>query len=349
MLKAFKYIGLILLALATWVILRTLYASGTFKKITPIEIQPFKVIDGIVGAEDLTIDYTINKAMISADDRRKHMMGEDGKGAIYLFNYKNTPPTYFNLTEGVHLPDFHPHGMSLFHDKTDDSKWLFVINHRQKGHTIEIFQFNDSTLIHMESIMDEAFLSPNDVVGTGKRTFYFTNDHDTPGGTDRWKDYLLIGTGQMGFYDGQKATILATGIGYANGINMTKDGRHLLVAATTERCILVYNRQTHERIAKVKCKTGVDNIELDDTGNLWLGCHPKMLAFVKHSQEEENRSPSQILKIELNPNNFAKSKLTEIYLNRGDPLSGSSVAAYHNNVLLMGTVFENGIGMSLIN
>ena len=329
--------------------MRTLIAGGTFKQIHPHELQTLQVLEGPIGAEDLTIDHSIGKALLSADDRRKRMQGEKTEGAIYLLDYQKVPPNFYNLTENLNLEDFHPHGISLFHDTLDNSKWLFVVNHSQSEDWIEIFKFTDTSLIHIESLTDKALVSPNDIVGTGKRTFYFTNDHDAPGGTDRWKDYLLIGTGQVGFYDGKKATILDTGIGYANGINLTQDGSHLIVAATTDRCLYLYQREPHQRIGKIDCRTGPDNIELDASGNLWVGAHPKMLAFARHAKNEKTRSPSQILMIELNPDHFKDSKVRQIYLNNGDPLSGSSVAAIDGDILLVGTVFENGIGISRIN
>ena len=70
-----------------------------------------------------------------------------------------------------------------------------------------------------------------------------------------------------------------------------------------------------------------------------------MLAFTAHAKDEVKRSPSQIIKIEINPDEISKSNVTEVYLNAGDPLSGSTVAAVDGNILLMGTVFEDGVGL----
>ncbi|MBK6949949.1 MAG: hypothetical protein IPH16_19410 [Haliscomenobacter sp.] len=131
------------------------------------------------------------------------------------------------------------------------------------------------------------------------------------------------------------------GIRYANGITASPDAKFLYMAACTDGAIYVYQREPFQKIREIECGTGVDNLEWDAEGNLWAGAHPKMLAFLGHAQKAENRSPSQVLKINLqNPKNPI---VDEIYLNNGNPLSGSSVAAVYHNRLFIGSVFEDGI------
>ncbi|MEO1261128.1 MAG: hypothetical protein AAFZ15_20165 [Bacteroidota bacterium] len=343
--KVFKIIASVLVVLILVLVIRTLIASGSFKSIVPHSKNPMTVIKGMVGAEDITIDRSLGKALVSADDRRMHRTEGATRSGIYLLDYKASPPSFNNLTENFPQTDFHPHGLSLYHDLADSTKWVFVVNHRENGHFIEVFKFTDSTLIHQESISDPAICSPNDVVGIGKREFYFTNDHDTGGGIDRWKDYLMIGTGQAGHYKDGQVEIFDRELGYSNGINVSQGGQFVVVANSTGRDVRFYKRGTHELVGTVDCNTGLDNIELDEQGHLWIGCHPKMLAFTAHAKKAEKRSPSQIIKIEINPNEVSQSTITEVYLNDGNPLSGSTVAAIDGNILLMGTVFEDGVGM----
>ena len=343
--KIVKRISLFLFVILAILIFRILQKSGSFKTIIPHEEEPLTVIKGMVGAEDITIDRSIRKALVSSDDRRSTREGKEIKGAIYLLDYLAQPPVFIDLTAKIDQKDFHPHGISLYHDLGDSTKWLFVVNHRQVGHFVEIFQFTDSTLIHKESITDPAICSPNDVVGVGKHQFYFTNDHNVGGGVDRWKDYLMIGTAQVGFYNGKNVEIFDTGLGYGNGINLSKNGELIYVACSTERKVIAYERSTHKRIGELDCQTGLDNIELDEKGNLWIGCHPKLLVFAGHSKDATKRSPSQVLKIEPDVNDFSKSKIREVYLNDGNPLSGSSSAAVDGDLLLLGTVFDDGVGV----
>ncbi len=341
--KKLSIIGLVVFALISFQIFQLLNAAGSFKQISPTKTGNVAVLKGMVGAEDITIDHSLQKALVAADDRRGHREGQPGNGAVYLLDYLAEPPSFTDLTEGLGLADFHPHGLSLYHHLADSTKWVFVVNHRQDGEFVEIFQFTDSTLVHTESISNEKIVSPNDIVGVGKRAFYFTNDHDTGGGFSHWKDYLMIGTAQVGYFDGADVEIIDKGLGYANGINVTHDGKYILVATTTDRQVRIYEKATHQLVGKVDCYTGLDNIELDENGSLWIGCHPKLLVFMEHTRDAANRSPSQVIKVDLDYSNFENSKVTEIYMNDGDPLSGSSVAVVAGDALLVGTVFEDGV------
>ncbi len=340
--KWLKTIGWLLLLTVALLAARTLIKGGVFKTITPHADREMQVVKGMTGAEDITVDPETGMALVSGYDRRAVKAGKEKKGAIYLLDFQANPPKFRDLTAGFDKAGFRPHGISLFKDPADGSKWVFAVSHPDAGHVVEIFRFTDSTLIHSETISSDLFLSPNDVVGVGKRQFYFTNDHDARGGTAHLKDFLLIGTGQVGFFNGNKVEILAEGIRYANGINVSRDGKYLFVAACTDGSVGVWQRSPFSKLLDIQCGTGVDNIELDAESNLWVGAHPKMLAFLGHAKDPLKRSPSQILKIEWK-GPATPALVTEVYLNDGNPLSGSSAAAVFQNYLLMGTVFEDGV------
>ncbi|HMQ48705.1 MAG TPA: SMP-30/gluconolactonase/LRE family protein [Saprospiraceae bacterium] len=337
------YSGLVVLALLVLVLVgRTLWYAGTFKVLKPHSTsEKITTIPGMMGAEDITFDHQTGVALISSYDRRSVRAGVPAKGAIYQLDFSTSPPRIVDLTLAFEQADFHPHGIALFMDPVDGSKWLLAVNHRDSFHCVEIFRYTDTALVHSETIRSPLMVSPNDLVATGKRSFYFTNDHGEPGGVSHWKDFLVIGTGQVGYFDGQEVKILAKGIRYANGINISQDGKTLYVAATTDGSIIQYEVAPFRRIGKINCRTGVDNLEWDEHGNLWVGAHPKMLAFLGHSKSAQKQSPSQILKVYWEEEQQAQ--VEEIYLSKGEPLSGSSVAAVFQNRLLMGTVFEDGI------
>lgn len=332
----------VLLAVLVLTALRTLYLSGTFTSLSPINTGKEQQIKGMIGAEDIAIDPASGLALVSSDDRRKTRAGMPVRGAIYQLDFQAKLARIRNLSEASAPADFHPHGISLFTDPGDSSKWLFVVNHTQAGPRVERFQYQgDTALVHVESIQHEAIKSPNDLVADSRYSFYFTNDHDEEGGVSTWKDFLVIGTGQVGYFDGKKAEILAKGIRYANGINLSPDGKRLYVAACTDRSVLVFQRSPFRQIQKIKCGTAVDNLEWDEDGNLWAGAHPKMLAFLGHAQDPGKRSPSQVLRIDLSDPQVPRVETR--YLNLGDPLSGSSVAAFYKGTLLIGGVFDDGV------
>lgn len=340
--KTFVKTTLLLLTILVVLIIRTLWYAGIFSSISPSENENTALIPGMIGSEDITVDQTIGLALVSSCDRRKVIKGEPVKGAIYLLDFMASPPSYKNLSETFSQSDFRPHGISLYIDPIDSTKWLYVVNHRISGHSIEIFQFTDTSLLHVETVKSTLIKKPNDVVGVGKSSFYFTNDHDSDdGGFSALKDYFLIGTGSVGYYDGQNVKLLDEGIRYANGITASMDGKKLYVAAFTDRSINIYEREPFKKIGNIQCKTGVDNLEWDTEGNLWVGAHPKLLKFLGHAKDRSKLSPSQVLKINLK--NPAQPIVSQVYGNDGIPLSGSSVGALYKDILLVGGVFDDGV------
>jgi len=340
--KTFKKIIVLLVIVLVLLAIRTMWYAGVFRALTPADTRKHSLITGIIGAEDITIDQSSGLALVSSTDRRKVLKGDAVKGAIYLVDFMVQKPVFKNLTASFDQEDFRPHGISLFMDDSDSSKWLFVVNHRISGHSIEIFQYTDSGLVHKETVKSTLLKKPNDVVGVGKRAFYCTNDHDSDGGGfSSFEDFLLIGTGSIVYFDGNDMKMLDNGIRYANGITASKDGKKLYVAACTDGSIHIYDREPFKKTGNIKFNTGVDNLEWDSDGNLWVGAHPKLLTFLSHAKDAQKRSPSQALRINLQ--NHEKPVISEIYVNDGYPLSGSSVAAVYKNTLLLGGVFDDGI------
>ena len=87
----------------------------------------------------------------------------------------------------------------------------------------------------------------------------------------------------------------------------------------------------------LKLRTAVDNVEVDSQDRLWVGCHPKLLTFAEHGADPTQISPSQVLRITLGPQQTAS--VEEVFLDSGERLSGSSVAAVHGDTMLIGAVF----------
>jgi arylesterase/paraoxonase len=145
------------------------------------------------------------------------------------------------------------------------------------------------------------------------------------------------------YYDGNDFKKAAQDIAYANGVNVSHDGQTIYVAACVGLKINVYARDIASGALTLKNEiplgTGVDNIELDTAGNLWVAAHPQLLTFTRHAKDAGKHSPSEVLKISFDAN--GDYKIDQIYLNGGEEISGSSVGAVFENKLLIGSVFEN--------
>ncbi len=337
--KLWLKIVLALVAIILFLVGRLLINSGFFREITSHFKGNIVKINGFEGNEDATVDRKTGIALISAP-----AFNMTSNGAIFMLNLNESSPKPINLTTKLPFSSFHPHGIYLY-QITNGEKRLFVINHRTEGHYIEIFQFTDSSLVHLESIQNPLFISPNDIVAIGERQFYLTNDHDEPM-TD-WrakKDILQIPMGNVCFYDGKNAKVVADGILYANGINKSLDEKTIFVASASGRKILVYNRNSQaEALTKTDeiAINGPDNIDIDEAGNLWVGCHPKLLKFLAHSKDHSKLSPSEIIKITYHGKGTAESE--SIYLNDGSEISGSTIGVVFKDKLLIGSVFEKHI------
>lgn len=327
----------------------TLYKANVFKSYKTSPNDQASVIEGPPGLEDITFDQESGVAFISSQDRRTMENGQFvNQGGVYAFSIISGDEKFINMTENFKSKNgFYPHGISLF-TADDSTKTLFVINHSREGHVIERFLIEDNKAIHLQSITSPAFLNPNDIHAISPTEFYLTNDHNvSPKFVRVVTDFLKIGTGTVVYHDGDKGSIVAEGIPYANGIHTSKDGKKLFVASTNVNELLVYNindDKTLEEEAVHDTGVGVDNIELDDAGNLYIGCHPQLLKFLGHSKDSTKLSPTVILKITYNE--ASKSFNQEIiYTDDGSNLSGGSVAAPFTKpngeeVILLGSVFE---------
>jgi arylesterase/paraoxonase len=325
-------------------ILQLFHAAGQFKTLEPHFSGSCEVVSGILGAEDVAIHPRTRIAYISAADRRSLFSGGTTRGAIYAYDLKVDSPKLVNLTPTAD-PDFHPHGISLY--VGDDGRdVLYVINHAGGRHTIEIYDLVVTGLSHRGTLSDPLLVSPNDLVAVGRDRLYVTNDHANPGGWARQlEDYLRRSISTVVHYDGERFIEAASGIRYPNGIGVSRDGETLFVASTTGGSVLVFaidpESGTLEEFGTIEIGSGVDNIDVDEDGDLWIGAHPKLLTFVQHTGDASRIAPSQVIWIG-DPDGQAPL-VEEILLSLGEDLSGSSVAAVHGNRLLVGSVMDEGM------
>jgi arylesterase / paraoxonase len=344
-------VGLItLIGIAGYGVLGIFIPAGMFKTIHPHFDGTITTLNlEVAGPEDITIDQQSGLAFISVDDRRTNRQDQSSmKGAILIMNLSDSMPSLKNITP-VEVIDFHPHGISLWKN-SNGGTFLFVVNHRvnHTEHVVERFEWKNDSLIYLESIKDaDLMTSPNDVTAVGERSFYVTNDHGySKQGIGRTlEDYLQRAISYVNYYDGTSFKKVATDIAYANGINQSSDHSKIFVASTTGRKVMIYTRDLSNGALslqeEINVKTGVDNIELDDQGTLWIGCHPQLLKFVAHAADPSKFSPSQVIK--LTQDHTGKYQVEEVLLNDGTSYSGSSVAAIYNNTLLVGSVFEKSL------
>ncbi|MGR3809011.1 strictosidine synthase family protein [Jiulongibacter sp. NS-SX5] len=335
---------LVLIALCVGFILKE---SGFFVKINPHFDGTEEVIDTPPGIEDITVDQTSGDIYFSSTDRRD----SGASGAIYKANLNASNLELIKISGDMDGENFRPHGISLL--KKNGLTYIFAVNHGEGLQRISRLTFLKDSLINVKHFEDDLIISPNDIVAIDTATFYFTNDHgEKDPAKRRINDFLIAKESYAVLYHEGKAQIATQKMAYANGINVSPDQEYLYVTATTERKLYVYQRNQLDHTLQLKDElkvgSGVDNIEIDKYGNLMIGSHPKMLKFLSHAKSAENRSPSQVFKVVYLPDTDYKFLQEELYINNGDPLSASSVAAYYEgndgtNDLVIGSVFDSKI------
>ncbi len=319
-----------------------LHKAWHFRAIRPVVPGVCTPISGVVGVEDIAVDPNTGRAFLSICDRRAVAEGKPADGGIYAYDVNRPGAVPVRIDTG-RLVDFQPHGISLLF-REHEAIALYVVNHGEGRHAIECFEVNGLRLDHRKTISGPQLVSPNDVAAVGAERFYVTNDHGSRGHfTKAVEDYLGLRRSSVVYYDGSRFTTVAANIGYANGIALGPKARRVFVAATTEGTLRVYDRDATSGALTLRqtidCGTAVDNVDVDIAGAVWIGAHPKPLKFMLHARSAAHRSPSEVLRLVVEPSGRVASD--SVFLDSGARLSGSSVGAVYGNRLLIGSVFES--------
>ncbi|MBN1691602.1 MAG: SMP-30/gluconolactonase/LRE family protein [Dehalococcoidia bacterium] len=341
-------IGVIIVLLLAFLI-RTLCIAGEFKSIQPHSDYSVVQVE-CVGPEDVEIDVENGIAYISSSDRRAAQRGEESQGAIYGYSLTSDKPELVNLTQDFDR-SLHPHGISMYKSPSGQTL-LFVINmasdnpvgDSKAGSTVEIFQYDEGKLKHLETFKDPLISTPNDILGVGPRQFYFSNDS---GATDRigkaLELYFQLPISNVVFYDGKEFKKAAENFPNANGFAMSKDGQRLYVTSTVGKLIRVYDRDVATgALTMIKdwdMQTGVDNINMDDEGNIWAGCIPKLVTYDMSRRNPGGFAPAQVLMVTPLADDMFEVK--EAFLSDGKDMSGSTCAASYKGRLFIGSAWDS--------
>ncbi|MFT5216805.1 MAG: arylesterase/paraoxonase [Glaciecola sp.] len=292
------------------------------------------------GAEDITVSLTDSFAIISSTKRDVYPPTEVEVGGLYFMNLKSDSFNPIHLTSSFTKP-YAPHGISMI--KTDSTYKVMAVNHILGKHSIEVFNLKNSMLTFEKTLTDDSMIKPNDIVMVDSERFYFTNDHRYTQGLGMLaEDYLGFALSNVIYFDGENFREVASGISYANGVNYDKKRKLLFVASPRKFLIKVYKTNEDgslDFIENIDCGTGVDNIEFDTDGHLWIGSHPNLLKFASYAKGKEKHSPSEIIKINYKGKN--DYSVETIYLEDGKTMSASTVAAPFGNLLLTGNVMDD--------
>lgn len=349
-----RFLSRILIVVAVLVVAFFLYlngVSGEFKSIEVVEQGECVAVSGAPGAEDIDQHRAAGISLFSSTDRTAMVRGAKVSGGVYAWPHDGSSAP--RLLTGDD-PDIRPHGLSVV-ETGANSAVVFVVDHRgsdgEAGDVVQVYDWRPmeseegigGALEKVASHRDPVLRSLNDVAGLADGTFYATRDHGAEAGLARLlEDVLRLGGGGVIHWDGTTYREVADGIAYANGIAVDEENELVYVSSTTTGRILVFDRdQGTGDLAEreiIETGTGVDNLELDRFGNVWVGAHPKLLTFMRHAGDPTRRSPSEALWIASEAS--TDPRVRTVWRNEGEALSGSSVVVPVGGRLLIGSVFE---------
>jgi arylesterase / paraoxonase len=338
----------------TW--FRTASRAGEFTTLIPVFDGTCTDVGGLPGAEDIVLDRAGQRMFVASDDRRATAAGQPKRGGVYVLPIRGAEAISgrFDQTKGIPAA-FHPHGLSRFVD-SEGKATIMVVNHPKgfnnyEGTSVEIYDVGaDNALTHRRSVTIPGLTRINDIAATGPDSFYATSESDLARGS--FAETLSIvtendRTGAVWHFDGSAGKKLDTGIGFANSLAITADGKTLYASGATSRAIYIYDREPATNAIKRReaayVGTGPDNLDVEDDGRLWIAAHPKLLSFIQHASNPAKGAPSQVIVLEPAASGTG-GKVDQIYLkDSNDGFSGASIAVRDGDTMVLGSVFEPGI------
>ncbi len=335
-----------LLGAVGWFLVHIIPASGMLVDLEPVLVGECRRVEVAPGTEDVTIDPELGLAFISAADRRGWYnesggAGVNPKNGIYTMSMDGSDTI---TLVSPPMEGFLPHGISLWRGE-DGEKHLFVVNHPPSGgEFVEIFDIGEAgALTHLDSVSFDAMHSPNDVLGVGPRQFYATNDRGYEEGMMATLEaYMALPFSSLVYYDGKDGSIAAKHLTYANGVNMSADGKTVYVAEFLERRIAMFDRDAQtgalNKRGVLKVNTGPDNIEIAKDGALWVAGHTKAFEFLAHAKDAAEIAPSHVVRIDPQTGDNR-----DVFISTKGEINASSVGAVWDDTLIVGAVFDGHV------
>ncbi len=289
-----------------------------------------KIITVGPGPEDMVIDTITDqpRLLISCHARRKDdpFYSEinayyPADGSVHILKRHEPASLYFA-----------PHGIDLV--KIKDSLILLVVNHDMRNHENAILRYvvQGDQLFYINKITDPLLVSPNAVTGFADGTILISNDAGKQG--NYMEALFKLKRCKIVFYNGSTCSVAAQKICFANGI--TNQNGKVYLASTLQNKLWQYdlkdgklvNRQT---IAKVN---GPDNIRIAGN-NLYVACHLRFLAFLKHMKNAASFSPTTVYRI-----NPVTGQKEVVFFDNGEKISAGSTGLVYRNMLYVSGVFD---------
>jgi len=251
------------------------------------------------------------------------------------------------------------HGFDVWIDKNSDILRIALINHRPPfdpvtgapldaskvgaNSTIEIFQTKtgSDTMRHIRTHSNKVISTPNRVQWVNENAFIFTNDHNSKTGIRRHLEPFL-GGGSIGYCDRRSCHIakqFGSDFCLPNGLVRGRDG-YFYVPSTLSGEVRIYTINEDkmlDQVSEFKVPYPVDNISMDNKGELYAAAFPQTYKWSQSSKDPFNVDvPSTIFHIQ--PAGWNKAKkgqpstkaysVEKVFEDDGSTLPGSTVVVH---------------------
>lgn len=284
---------------------------------------------------------------------------QDGDGIYVLMPGQNQPVRLKGAPK-----DFHPRGISLYPSPDDKGLFLMAVNRRARvpaetgsaaagshRYSIDTFEVTDPkghpALVAQGTIMGGLLTDPQDVAAAGPGTFYVTNRTVSDNGLlNALRRYGVLAGSEILYFNGMAFQVVAEGLYGADGLALTPDGQHLLVAGQLSRDLKSFSREsfsgtlTDENKA-LSLPAGPARISFDARGDLWAGAHANLSRLRAFAADAKRPAPSQVLRISVADG--AGISAATVYGNDGRPLGGADSAVPAGGRLLIGGALDGAL------
>lgn len=335
-----RLLALVFAAAAAAYLVDSLLYLNIFGEVPDRQPGPCSPIGPVSGAEDMVV-MGGGELILSSD--RRETSPSDANGRLLILSAKTGARPMFLWDGGGRT--FRPHGIDRYSDGAG-REYLFVVNHGDPHDVVLIFRFEDHSLELLRAVPFAGVTTLNDVTAVGPDSFYVSADHAGPSSfLHEITNYLRLPTGYIDYYDRGSRRRAASGILYANGLAISGDGRQLLAASMLGGKVLIFARDPRtgslRRVGSVKVGGSPDNITFDESGDLLVGTHPKILALARQQRDRNARSPTLIRRVRFSA--AGNARIDTLYSNSGAEISAGSVGIRRGRALLIGSVFDDHI------
>lgn len=293
---------------------------------------------GIPFPEDMVLLEEGGAAKLLVSSCKRNAAGRPmARGHLYVVeNLQVADPEKRRLSLKGLKGEFHPQGLDAIYE--DGSWWLHVVNDRlRENPSVEIFEKAGKEWTHAATLTDPGLHSPNNLASLSKESVLLTDDSRYGNRITRSiAVFLGFNRGAVWHLNANEENHQIDGsFKFPNGIAVS-DG-NLFIADTLQGTI---ERRTANPGGEWLAATtygvgvGVDNLSVDDRGDIWFTRHPNLLRLARFRENPDSASPTLAGRIRWQSQQGAEW----IFADSGERFSAGSVAINHGGYLWFGSV-----------